>query len=230
MNNAAVILFTRVPSPGTSKTRLIPLLGKEGACELQEALLKDLSQTLSTSQKKLSFDLIVFETPFPHPNPLVQLFPTCTGFFPQSGADLGERMNQAIQQVLNSGYTSVLLIGSDIPEIDESCLRQAFDLLREKDVVLGPTKDGGYYLVGMKQKHPFLFQNQTYGHHTVLESALESLKAHSTSCGLVKALSDIDTAEDLVALWQRYQSVENQTASFLRRLPHLPSKCPKEKA
>ena len=143
----AVIVFTRVPIPGQTKTRMMPYFSPEECAKLHENFLKDIAQEC----EKVNADIFVCYTPKKGKAYLEKLFRKAKEYIPQTGEGLGERMYQAIEYVLEKGYDSCVLIGTDIPELKCSDLEYAFRLLDVNDVVFGPTVDEGYYLVGMKR-------------------------------------------------------------------------------
>lgn len=209
----AVICFTRVPKPGVTKTRLLPILSGDQCARLHTAFLQDLSAVYAQVQA----DLFVSYTLDPDWEMLKRVFPSAAGFFPQEGADLGEKMYNAIRHVLNQGYDSVILTGADLPPMTASHLESGFDGLTGADIVLGPTSDGGYYLVGMKQPHRAIFENQRYGEASVLECTVTAGKSAGLNVALTTPCDDVDTPEDLRALTGQL-SPESATFQYLMQL------------
>lgn len=189
----AIIIFTRVPIPGQTKTRMMPHLTEKECAGLHICFLKDIGREC----KKTGKDLYIFYTPEGKQNILFPLFGKGVKYRNQKGGALGERMENAFRVVFQDGYESCILIGTDIPELKSSYLEQAFHKLRMKDVVLGPTPDGGYYLIGMKQLHSTAFEDQTYGHKTVFENTVRALREKKLSVDYVPQLADMDSPEDL---------------------------------
>ena len=113
----------------------------------------------------------------------------------QQGNDLGERMENAFTELFELGYEKVIIIGSDLLDLSSDDVNEAFDFLNENDTVIGPAKDGGYYLLGMKNMHSKVFKNKEWGTSTVLENTLSDLKDSTIS--MLKELNDIDTFEDM---------------------------------
>ena len=192
----AIICFTRVPRPGKTKTRLMGLLSGEQCAELHWAFLKDLNGVY----ENLDAELFVFHTPDPDWEMLKNVFPTAKGFYPQSGDGLGAKMNNALDAVLALGYDAVVLTGADLPAMGTAHLQSGFDGLRHADVTLGPTCDGGYYLVGVKAPAPYLFENQTYGSGSVFENARSAVAAAGKAFFSALPCDDVDTPADLRAL------------------------------
>lgn len=210
----AVICFTRLPRPGQTKTRLIPLLGKENCVGLQWAFLRDLSAVY----EKTEAALFVTYTPDPRWEELCAVFPQAVDFFPQNGAGLGARMDHAIQNVLRQGYDACVLTGSDLPLLTERHLASAFLALERADVTLGPTPDGGYYLVGMKKPCPAIFRRQVYGVSSVYENALAAAEEAAVTVCPAAPCGDVDTPEDLRELWRRIAGGDTCTARFLKHM------------
>ena len=209
----AVICFTRVPKPGVTKTRLLPILSGDQCAKLHTAFLQDLSAVYAQVQA----DLFVSYTKDPDWEMLKSIFPSAAGFFPQEGADLGEKMYNAIRHVLGQGYDTVILTGADLPCMSSSHLERGFDVLTGADIVLGPTSDGGYYLVGMKQPHRAIFENQQYGGATVLENTIAAGNAAGLTVALADSCDDVDTPEDLRTLTMELSS-ETATFQYLMQL------------
>lgn len=211
--NKAIIVFTRVPVPGHTKTRLMPYFTGEECAKLHSCFLKD----IGAECKKTGVDLFVFYTDDNKEENiwkekrkvLASAFGREAKYCLQKGENLGERMYGAIEQVLNQGYESCILIGSDIPEIRQNDMEMAFRLLEEKDVVFGPTKDGGYYLVGMKEPRKEVFGIGSYGHGKVLADTLKELEIHGLSVSCIRALSDADTPEDIKAYRNRMRTEQH---------------------
>lgn len=208
----AVICFTRVPKPGKTKTRLMPYLTGDQCADLHWAFLRDLAEIYD----RVDADLFVAYTDDPDWESLKSIFPNAW-FFPQEGNGLGEKMDRSLNTVLALGYEKVVLTGSDLPLMTAEHLQSGFEALKQADVTLGPTADGGYYLVGVKEPSLFLFENQTYGRGSVFENtAAEASAAGKT---LVPALpcDDVDTPEDLRRL-VRAISPGSHTARYLHSL------------
>ena len=208
----AVICFTRVPKPGQTKTRLMPRLTGEQCAELHWAFLRDLGKIYDS----MDADLLVAHTPDPDWEDLKSLFPGAH-FFPQEGKDLGEKMNHALNLALSMGYDRCILTGSDLPLMTKDHLLSGFDALDQADVTLGPTSDGGYYLVGVKEESPFLFEKQTYGCGNVFENTLAAVHTAGKIFCPSLPCDDVDTPEDLKNLLKALDP-SSHTAAILRSL------------
>lgn len=209
----AVICFTRVPKPGQTKTRLLPILSPEQCAGLHTAFLKDLAELY----RSFPAELFVAYTDDPDWAVLTAIFPMAKGFFPQEGADLGEKMLHAMETVLKQGYDSCILTGSDLPLLSASHLESGFTALKTADITLGPTSDGGYYLVGSNKACPEIFRNQQYGGPTVWEKTLAAAQNAGYAVEPALACDDVDTPDDLRAL-RGALSADSHTAAFLREL------------
>lgn len=211
---SAVICFTRVPRAGQTKTRLLPILSPQQCETLHTAFLKDLADVY----KNIEADLFVAYAPDPNPDILKKIFPTSKDFFQQEGSDLGEKMLNAIKTVLNKGYEACILSGSDLPMMTSEHLNSGFYALKTCDITLGPTSDGGYYLVGMKKICPEIFTNQTYGNSTVWENTLAAIEKTKYSFCSALPCDDVDTPDDLRQLYKLTKGHNSHTAEFLELL------------
>ena len=189
MNNNLIIVFVRSPELGKVKTRLARSIGDQSALNIYKILLKHTADVL----RDLSFDKVVYFSEKIDNNDFWEnsLFEKKL----QKGADLGERMHHAFDTAFNKGYKKVLIIGSDLFDLTSSLITSAFEALETYDISIGPSLDGGYYLLGMKKLQPEVFKNKKWGTDSVLENTLQDLKKQKIK--LLKALNDIDTLEDL---------------------------------
>ena len=208
----AIICFTRVPKPGVTKTRLLPVLDPQQCVELHWNFLKDLAETYH----KTNAHLFVAYTPDPDWETLKAVFPHAA-FLSQKGDDLGERMYRVIRKVLDLGYASVLLTGADLPLMTEAHLASGFAVLEGKDVAIGPTSDGGYYLVGMKKANRDVFRIEGYGGSSVLENTLAAIRDAGLTAGQALSCDDVDTPEDLRHLMQTIDP-KSHTGQYLAKL------------
>lgn len=196
--NKALIIFTRVPLPGKTKTRLMPFLNGDECAALHTCFLKDIYQ----KAEKTDAAVFVFYTPEDEKKLLGEILGTEDNFFPQEGEDLGERMKNAIDHVLSEGYEKAILVGTDIPQMEESAWEQAFDALDEYDIVIHPTQDGGYYLIGMKKTYESIWKVERYGTNTVIQDTLSCMKKAGLRVAAGQIYYDVDEKEDLCKLWK----------------------------
>ena len=190
-----LLLFIKNPHPGYVKTRLARTVGDEEALRIYHILL---DKTRKAAQA-LQAERWLYYSDFPDPD---DNWPE-TDFLKkaQHGSDLGARMEAAFREAFDAGAAKVVIIGSDCPELSEEVLRAAFDHLDEKDFALGPTPDGGYYLLGMKQLESGIFHGIEWSTDSVRAKTLEQISLAGKTVAILPMLSDIDTEED----WRLYE-------------------------
>lgn len=195
MNKQAYILFTRVPIPNKVKTRLQSLLSGEEACQIQQRMLQD-SFTKFQRLTERGIDLYLAYSDEGDPTELLAVLPESFHAFQQQGRTIGERMNHAMKTVFAKNYEQIVLTGSDIPNLNTETIQLAFAKMR--DIVLGPSLDGGYYLVGCRQSVDLtpIFQTKiAWGKRDVLKETLQLLRNFDVY--LLPFLQDIDDPADL---------------------------------
>lgn len=210
------IIFTRVPIPGKVKTRLMPRLTEDECAQLQDAMVLDLTEKLADLGNSLMLCYSDEWKDIENGEALRDRFvskvcSTCSEkcemyVFPQEGNDLGTRMANAVEKALGNGSKSCLLMGSDHPYIRREDVCEAEEALANADVVFGPSKDGGFWLVGLKKPFPELFEKKFYGEGPVLEQAIASCRAHGRTFALACESSDIDIPDDYDSLCNRVNS------------------------
>ncbi|WP_066221625.1 TIGR04282 family arsenosugar biosynthesis glycosyltransferase [Formosa haliotis] len=185
----ALIIFTRNPELGKCKTRLAKTIGDQNALDIYNILLQHTAKIAAP----VKADRYVFYSENIQNEDLwdTELFRKKL----QSGNTLGERMQHAFSDLFQNYYKKVIIIGSDILDLTTEMIDEAFNQLEHHDVVIGPAKDGGYYLLGMKTLAPHIFENKAWGTETVLQDTLKDLENKSVS--LLEELNDIDTFEDI---------------------------------
>lgn len=193
------IIFSRYPRPGSSKTRLIPHLGSEGAAALQRAMTENVIAEARdlTTRTKVHVELAISGA---SPAEMEAWLGGHLSWQEQVGPDLGGRMEYAFAQAFRGGFLRVVLVGADCPGVTANILDQAFQQLRDHDLVLGPTKDGGYYLIGLTQPCPLLFEDISWGSASVFSQTLSRAHEMGINSALLATLSDVDRAEDLEVL------------------------------
>ena len=157
-----LIIFSRYPEPGKTKTRMIPLLGAIKAAELQQKMTE---HTVSNVQQFSSNCDIKIEVHFTGGSQelMIEWLGKNLDCIPQTSGDLGQKMNSSFERAFNLGNQHVVIIGIDCPDINQAILNKAFTSLKEHDLVLGVAEDGGYYLIGLNQTIPQLFHNISIG-------------------------------------------------------------------
>ena len=184
-----LLIFTRNPELGKVKTRLAENIGKEAALQLYVFLMGHTAEVT----KSLSCEKWVFYSEFIEEK-------DCwddNKFHKkvQQGEDLGERMLNAFREGFEDGFENIIIIGSDLYDLQKEDLEKAFLRLQKSDIVIGPAQDGGYYLLGMKKPHSRIFENKDWGSGSVFQQTLEDVKEFQVE--RLEIRNDIDVFEDL---------------------------------
>lgn len=199
MDREVLIVFARFPEPGRTKTRLIPLLGPEGAVAAYRRLAEETArQVLRLDRPDL--DRVVWIEPASKMPEASRWLGSSFRYRPQPTGDLGTRLTAAFDEAFGAGDARVVAIGTDCPGLDAPLLDRAFDLLASGQAVLGPTEDGGYYLIGLPRPSPGVFRAVPWSTSEVLRATLMGLDAAHESVALLETLRDLDTPEDLAEL------------------------------
>jgi rSAM/selenodomain-associated transferase 1 len=217
---AAIIIFTRTPIPGKTKTRLQNYLTPIECAQLHKNFIKD----VYVSCKDTGKDIFIFYTPNEGLEILRKIFIDELRYYPQTGSDIGVRMGNAIDTVLTLGYDRCVLIGTDIPTIKSKDIISALDKLDDSDISLIPTYDGGYCLIGMKKSNMDVFIHQSYGHSEVIVNTKHNLYKLGLSYYLCNPCLDIDEKEDLIELWNNKNNKEyycGHTQKYLETISSL---------
>lgn len=189
-NKNLLILFTRNPQLGKCKTRLAKTIGDAAALEIYKFLLQhtySITKGLNCS-KIVYYSEAVTQHDIWDPNSYKKAV--------QKGKDLGEKMYNAFKEGFDAGYENIIIIGSDMYDLVENDIQHAFDCLVENEFVLGPAKDGGYYLLGMKSlQNKRMFTDKSWGTATVLNDTLQDLQNQRVI--LLSERNDIDVYEDI---------------------------------
>ncbi len=206
-----LILFTRFPVPGKTKTRLIPVLGEQGAADLQ----REMTEHTLDIVRPLAGEGVVIEVRYEGEDEksMAAWLGEDLTFVPQGEGGLGVRMERAFRGSSESGDGMTAIIGSDCPDLGLQDVREAFILLEGNPVVLGPAADGGYYLVGVgaggdHRRLVAIFWVITRGTGGVLYATVNSLKDAGISHGLLDEKNDVDEPGDLV-FWERTIRIQN---------------------
>jgi uncharacterized protein len=197
----ALIIFVKNPIEGKVKTRLARVAGPARAVAVYRELL---SYTRRTTDQLPETDLkrTVYYGDFVPENDLWDGYDRAQ----QPEGDLGYRMQEAFREQFAAGAQRVVIIGSDCLDLQPTHLLLAFRQLKRTDVVLGPTTDGGYYLLGMNRLHPALFEAMPWSQPTLMESTLLRLQQLSLGYELLETLSDVDEWDDYLQALERQQN------------------------
>ncbi|MBE9208493.1 TIGR04282 family arsenosugar biosynthesis glycosyltransferase [Nostoc sp. LEGE 06077] len=195
-----LIIFTRYPEPGKTKTRLIPALGSVGAANLQQQMTEYTLLQVQELQKAIGISV---EVRFTGGN--LQLMQDWLGlellYKSQGEGDLGSRMARSLFDAFQKSAEYGIIIGTDCPGMTSQILATAFQQLQTVDLVLGPAIDGGYYLIGVRRLIPELFANIDWGTSQVLKQTVAIAEKIGVSHTYLPALADVDRPEDL-SLWE----------------------------
>lgn len=192
-----VLVFAKAPAPGRVKTRLTPPFSPEQAAALYRAFAAD---SLSAAEGTLGARAVVAYEPhedWPDPSWLRQPAPE---WFPQAGADLGARLAAATGKAFVDGADRVVVIGSDSPQLSPQRIEEAFGALAAAPLVLGPARDGGYYLVGLREPAPSLFDDIPWSGPQVLMATLARAAELHWPVHLLDELEDVDDAGALARM------------------------------
>ena len=198
-----IIFFTRVPKVGTTKTRLYDFVSPDTAVEIQKKLMKKNYNVL----KKCGEEISVYHDGQSIDDKVMENILENREFSYQVGETLGDKMYNAIDEELKSS-DKVILLGSDIYNLQENMIHAAFEKLDEYDVIINPSVDGGYFLIGMKKAIKEVFDLPSYGDNTVLENLLTVCNKQKLSYYLGEAGLDIDTKEDLLLAETGYNNIK----------------------
>lgn len=195
----ALAIMAKAPVAGSVKTRLVPPLTAEQAATLYRALLLDQFEHLRQFTSAARY---VFYAPAEAEPLLFDLAGADYAYLAQSDGDLGARMEHVFAELRRLGHENVVLVGSDLPALPLAILDEAFRRLAStaNSVVLGPSQDGGYYLIGMNRATPEVFANMTWSHGQVLSATLARLDRLGLSYSLLPTWFDLDIAADLQRL------------------------------
>jgi uncharacterized protein len=201
INRLRVLLFIRVPEIGRVKTRLAKRIDTKTTLALYRCFVEDTMETLAAG----GYGTTIFFTPA-EKGPAVQAWlPEKTQIQPQTGKNLGQRMRNAFLSSFATRVDKAVLMGSDFPDLDIRIIHEAFFALKKKDVVIGPARDGGYYLIGF-WKSAFrgdVFRGVDWGTDRVFQQTLGQIRNDDLRMHTLPVWQDIDTYEDLLAFYGR---------------------------
>lgn len=203
MADKAIIFFTRIPTLGKTKTRLEPFLTKEQCVALQTAFIKDIYINI----KSMGIDILINYAGDGELEVLQNMMDEEMVYLKQTGKNLGEKMHHVLSFALKK-YKHVVLIGSDLPLIHKKDIEKAFEILETKDMVISPTFDGGYYLIGMKEENEAIF-NMRYSTGSVFVDTINKIRDLGKSYGKGNTQLDIDQKSDFIKLYNILKRDEN---------------------
>lgn len=201
LSRCALLVFVRAPRRGEVKTRLAAGIGDDAALEAYRRLAE---HTLAAAAP-LAGDgvrLRVHHAPADAGGEVRAWLGGAPAYLPQAEGDLGARMEAAFGSAFREGAERVVIVGSDLPALSTALLRRAFAALDGSDAVVGPARDGGYYLLGLRRPIDGLFGGIRWSTPQVLSATLGRLRAAGAEPVLLEELADVDTVEDLPAEWR----------------------------
>lgn len=216
--DSCILFFIKFPEKGSVKTRLAKDLDYGFVQTLYRNFVLDLLETLA----KVKWPIIVYFHP-PESGAAVSVWLGKNySYAPQKGVDLGERMKNAFADAFADGFSKAILIGSDLPDLQNNVLDMAFNALNVNDIVIGPSVDGGYYLIGFRNNSflPEVFKGISWGTDTVLKDTLKILKEKNYMVSILPELRDVDTIEDLKALYERNKDTAFADSRTMKFIPN----------
>jgi len=196
-DTCAVIVFARYPNKGKVKTRLAKEIGEETALKFYKSCAEN---TFEECKKLKSESILLY---LYYSDVKDKTFITKWAGFdfiinPQSGTSLGEKMKNAFDEVLSKGIKKAVIIGSDVPDINTKIIKDSFDILNYADAVIGPSTDGGYYLLGMKKVYDYLFEDIKWSTNSVFAETCNRIIKNKLTYFVLPKLIDIDVKEDFL--------------------------------
>ena len=207
--DASLIVVAKKPEPGFTKTRLCPPFTAQEAAQFYRCLMLD---TLALAARVQGVEHCVAYAPVGARSYFQSLVPEGFSLIPQQGTDLGERLANTLADRFQQGYRKVVVMNSDGPTLPLPYLEEAFRQLQHYDVSLGMGHDGGYYLIGMKQLHPELFENIAWSSDQVISQTLDTCRRLQLKVHQLPQWYDVDVADDLQQL--RSDLAKNPTAAL----------------
>lgn len=219
-----LLIFVKEPVPGRVKTRLAAEIGADAACQVYRRCVERTLERLSMLRNEITLCI----EPADATGRIQAWLGLAWPVLPQCGVTLGERMAQAIDRAFKEGVRRVAVIGTDSPWIDHPLIEEAFAAMERADLVVGPARDGGYYLVGLARPTPGLFQGVPWSTSQVLDQTLGKARALGLSVSLLPEGYDVDRLTDLRQWMQEDPhhgvamplSMKPETAPRNRRMSH----------
>ena len=214
MNTTVLTIMAKEPRVGSTKTRLCPPMTFEEAAQLYEALLLD---TIEIGTTLKGIDLAIAVTPT-ESTPYFEKVAPNTILVPIDCEDIGQCLSKVLNHLSNMGYIKVMALNSDGPSLPTEYIQQAVDRLDDHDLVFGPSEDGGYYLIGIKEMSDQIFTDIEWSTSNVLSQSLAKCENLGLKVDLLPSWYDIDTATDIERLRKELTTLPDQALRNTRRL------------
>ena len=217
MEDQCLVMFIKFPEQGQVKSRLAKDLGEEKSAELYRCFIEDLLARFS--KRDYRFQIAFY--PAVKECEIKEMFGNDFLYIPQSGEDLGERMKNAFSRCFSGGPRSVVIIGSDVPDLPAWIVEEAFFSLGDHDAIIGPSVDGGYYLIGFRKEtfNPAIFTGPKWGNEDVFQQTMTILQEGGALVYTLPVWQDIDRPEDIAILIKNNEKSEfanSKTMQYLR--------------
>ncbi|MGR3218709.1 MAG: TIGR04282 family arsenosugar biosynthesis glycosyltransferase [Candidatus Anammoxibacter sp.] len=240
MSSNYLIIFIKYPEPGKVKTRLSKGIGNGNAVALYKLFVKALlnrvapitsfpdNQHEHTSHNECDYNVAIFFSPEEKREEIKDWLGDKYKLYPQSGSNLGEKISNAFNITYAMGAKKTIIIGSDTPALKKSLIHKAYDLLSTNDAVIGPTKDGGYYLLGLshaintfeRYRKSSIFAGISWSTEHVFNQTVVKLKQSNLSYKTLPEYYDIDQIDDLYLLKHEISQINNPKAEHLLEIYH----------
>ena len=215
-----LIIFVKYPQPGSVKTRLRKTIGARKATLLYKLFVKSILEATNSN----TYRRMIFYTPAGKEKEIKDWLGEGREVYLQRGNNLGERLSNAFQFAFQNGARSVVAIGTESPLLDKKSILKAFKELKNKSCVIGPSQDGGYYLLGLSKFKREIFQNINWGTDRVFKQTLNAIKKSKLKFCLLELGFDVDTIDDLILLKQQLRNLRKAKSKLLSPLIDLLNK------
>lgn len=210
--STSLIIFAKSPIPGKVKTRLTPHITPTEAAELYKAFIVDI---IGNTHKLKCERVTIAYTPSNAEATFHSICGQSVDYLPQKGHDLGERMKSAFKHSFDKGSKRTVIIGTDSPTLPSSYIQKAFDALKEVPVTIGPTFDGGYYLIGLSEQNNSIFDGIDWSTSKVFGQTLARIQAMNKQLYVLPPWYDVDTPDNLEFLRSHIQAMKHSGTSDL---------------
>lgn len=209
-----IIVFAKEPELGRVKTRLEPIIGKEKCQELYKLFIEEI--ICKVNEIDVDLRVLAYEAYQIRPRYLKNMAQGYH-FFKQIGQDLGQKMSNTVEHIKRINIRKIVIIGTDSPNLPIKFIENAFDALNDNDVVFGPTDDGGYYLLGIKQYHNQLFEGIEWSTDKVLQQSIDKCMELNFKWHCLEKWYDVDTQKDL----ERLKNDLDENDSYCKKIKDL---------